>query len=123
MNYKSSILGIKLRNRVNCRLNPITLSLYPPVEARKSDHHKDMYSLLTGRQAQTTWQQRDKAFRSSMAPSWELRRKAYQGLVFTACPKLRWFDGTEVSRGTVVEGERMLNKLEHMVSSIRSTKR
>jgi len=93
------------------------------VEAKKSDHHKDMFSLVTGRQAQTTWQQRDKAFRNTLTPSWELRRKAYQGLIFTACPKLKWFDGSEVSRGSVAEGERMLDKLENMVSSIRTVKR
>jgi len=58
-----------------------------------------------------------------MTPSWELRRKAYQGLVFTTCPKLKWFDGSEVSHGHVAEGERMLNKLENMVNSIRSVKR
>lgn len=105
------------------RLNPITVSFYPPVESKKSDHHKDMFSLVTGRQAQLTWQQRDKAFRDSMPRSWELRRKAYQGLVFTACPKLKWFDGSEVSRGHVSEGERVLKSLEGVVNSIKSEKK
>ena len=94
------------------------MSFYPPVEG-KSDNHKDMFSLVQGRQAQTTWQARDKAFRNGMARSWELRRKAYQGLVYTACPKLKWFDGSEVSRGNVAEGERILRKLEGVVGSIR----
>lgn len=82
-----------------------------------------MFSLVTGRQAQSTWQQRDKAFRNGMPRSWELRRKAYQGLIFTACPKLKWFDGSEVSRGNVVEGERVLKSLEGVVSSIRNAKK
>jgi hypothetical protein len=82
-----------------------------------------MFSLVTGRQAQSTWQQRDKAFRESMPRSWELRRKAYQGLVYTACPKLKWFDGTEVSRGSVAEGERVLKSLEGVINTVRSTKR
>jgi hypothetical protein len=103
---------------VDGSLNPITVSFYPPVEG-KSDNHKDMFSLVQGRQAQTTWQARDKAFRNGMARSWELRRKAYQGLVFTACPKLKWFDGSEVSRGNVAEGERVLRKLEGVAGSIR----
>ena len=93
------------------------------MEGKKSDHHKDMFSLVTGRQAQSTWQQRDKAFRNSMPRSWELRRKAYQGLVFTACPKLKWFDGSEVSRGNVAEGERVLRSLEGVVSDIRIAKK
>lgn len=93
------------------------------MESKKSDHHKDMFSLVTGRHAQLTWQQRDRAFRDSMPRSWELRRKAYQGLVFTACPKLRWFDGGEVSRGHVSEGERVLKSLEGVVNSIKSEKR
>ena len=82
-----------------------------------------MFSLVTGRQAQSTWQQRDKAFRNSMPRSWELRRKAYQGLVFTACPKLKWLDGSEVSRGNIVEGERVLKTLEGVMSSVRNAKR
>ena len=106
----------------NHSLNPITLSFYPPVEAKKSDHHKDMFSLVTGRQAQSTWQQRDKMFRNGMPRSWELRRKAYQGLVYTMCPKLKWFDGSEVTRGSVVEGERVLKTLEGVVSSVRSAR-
>ena len=78
-----------------------------------------MFSLVTGRQAQSTWQQRDKVFRNSMPRSSELRRKAYQGLIYTACPKLRWFDGSEVSRGSVVEGERVLKTLENAVDNVR----
>jgi hypothetical protein len=105
------------------RLNPITVSFYPAVESKKSDHHKDMYSLVTGRQAQMSWQARDKAFRDSMPRSSELRRKAYQGLVFTACPRLRWFDGSEVSRGHVSEGERVLKSLEGVVNSIKSERK
>lgn len=107
---------------VNFRLNPITLSLYPPVEAKKSDHHKDMFSLVTGHQAQMTWQQRDKAFRTGMPRSWELRRKAYQGLIYIACPKLKWFDGTEVTRGNAMESERVLKNLEGVINSMKSTK-
>ena len=82
-----------------------------------------MFSLVTGRQAQLTWQQRDKAFRDGMPRSWDLRRKAYQGLVYTACPKLRWFDGSEVSRGSVVEGEQVLKSLENVVDSPKLSKR
>jgi hypothetical protein len=93
------------------------------VGAKKSDHHRDMFSLVTGRQAQSTWQQRDKQFKNGMPRSWELRRKAYQGLVYTACPKLRWFDGSEVSRGSVAEGERVLKSLEGIVNSVRSSKK
>jgi hypothetical protein len=78
-----------------------------------------MFSLVTGRQAQSTWQQRDKAFRNGMPRSWELRRKAYQGLVYTTCPKLKWLDGSDVSRGSVVEGERVLKSLENVVNSVR----
>jgi protein NUD1 len=114
---------LNLMSVPNFRLNPITLSFYPPVEAKKSDHHRDMFSLVTGRQAQSTWQERDKTFRSTMPRSWELRRKAYQGLIYTACPKLRWFDGSEVSRGHVVEGERVLKSLEGVVNSVRSDKK
>jgi len=107
----------------NSRLNPVTLSFYPPVEAKKSDHHKDMFSLVTGRNATSTWTQRDKQFRNGMPRSWELRRKAYQGLVYTACPRLRWFDGSEVSRGAVAEGERVLKSLEGVVGSVKQSKR
>lgn len=39
--------------------------------------------------------------------------------MFTACPKLKWFDGSEVSRGHVAEGERVLRKLEGVVGSMR----
>jgi hypothetical protein len=117
------LLGLTELQVLDFRLNPITLSFYPPVEAKKSDHHKDMFSLVTGRQAQSTWQQRDKDFRNGMPRSWELRRKAYQGLVYTACPKLKWFDGNEVSRGSVAEGERVLKSLEGVVNSVRSAKR
>ena len=79
-----------------------------------------MFSLVTGRQAQSTWQQRDKVFQNGMSRSWELRRKAYQGLLYTACPKLKWFDGSEVSRGSIAEGERVLKGLEDVVSTVRS---
>jgi hypothetical protein len=82
-----------------------------------------MFSLVTGRQAQSTWQARDKEFRSGMPRSWELRRKAYQGLVYMTCPKIRWFDGSEVSRGAVVEGERVLKTLEGVVNGVRSSRR
>ena len=40
--------------------------------------------------------------------------------MFTACPKLKWFDGSEVSRGYVSEGERVLKSLEGVVNSIKS---
>jgi hypothetical protein len=76
-----------------------------------------MYSLVTGKEGQMTWQHRDKAFKDTMPRSWELRRKAYQGLVYTACPKLKWLDGSEVSRGSLVEGERVLKGLEDVVHS------
>jgi len=107
----------------DCSLNPITLSFYPPVEAQKSDHHKDMFSLVTGKNATSTWTQRDKQFRSTMPRSWELRRKAYHGLVYTACPRLRWFDGSEVSRGAVAEGERVLKSLEGVVGNVKQSKK
>ncbi|OLL27071.1 Septation initiation network scaffold protein cdc11 [Neolecta irregularis DAH-3] len=82
---------------VDLRMNPITLSFYPPVN-NITDHpsHRDAYNLATNKDQQDDWTRRDAAFCAKLTRHWQFQKKAYKALLVSACPLIKWVDGNEV---------------------------
>ncbi|KAJ8097511.1 hypothetical protein POJ06DRAFT_261574 [Lipomyces tetrasporus] len=124
---------------LDMRMNPLTLTFYPPVFA-VTDHkniaeantigchsmeRKDLhrrYNLVMSRQAQSAWEKKDKQFESHLARLSLMKRQAYQGLMFTSAPKLLWLDGASFTKEAVSELSRILERVTLNVERGRGAK-
>ncbi|KAK9385487.1 hypothetical protein V1515DRAFT_608231 [Lipomyces mesembrius] len=113
---------------LDMRMNPLTLSFYPPVltvtdskntpaantlgahpPSRKDLHRQ--YNLVMSRQAQLAWEKRDRQFESHLPMLSLMKRQAYQGLMFISAPSLLWLDGSSFTKDAVSEVSRILEKV------------
>ncbi|KAK9372789.1 uncharacterized protein V1513DRAFT_419373 [Lipomyces chichibuensis] len=113
---------------LDMRMNPLTLSFYPPVltvtdskdtpEANilgahppsRKDLHRQ-YNLVMSRQAQLAWEKRDSQFESHLPRLSLMKRKAYQGLMFISAPSLLWLDGASFTKDAMSEMSRILERV------------
>ncbi|KAK9317709.1 hypothetical protein V1522DRAFT_404006 [Lipomyces starkeyi] len=113
---------------LDMRMNPLTLSFYPPVltvtdskntpaantlgahpPSRKDLHRQ--YNLVMSRRAQSAWEKRDSQFESHLPRLSLMKRQAYQGLMFISAPSLLWLDGASFTKDAMSEVSRILEKV------------
>ncbi|KAK9326151.1 hypothetical protein V1517DRAFT_267915 [Lipomyces orientalis] len=140
MEHLASVIATFPALRVlDMRMNPLTLTFYPPVfavadhkniaEANTIGSHsmarKDLhrqYNLVMSRQAQSAWEKKDKQFESHLTRLSLMKRQAYQGLMFTSAPTLLWLDGASFTKEAVSELSQILERVTLKVESGRGTK-
>ncbi|KAK9236044.1 hypothetical protein V1525DRAFT_457979 [Lipomyces kononenkoae] len=116
---------------LDMRMNPLTLSFYPPVlkltdnatekhtpaanslgtQSLSSKGLHRQYNLVMSRQAQSTWENRDRQFESHLSRLTLMKRQAYHGLMFISAPSLLWLDGVSFTKDAVSEVGRILEKV------------
>ncbi|KAK9369369.1 hypothetical protein V1509DRAFT_620582 [Lipomyces kononenkoae] len=116
---------------LDMRMNPLTLSFYPPVlKVTDKDTEKDtpaantlgahslsrkdlhrQYNLVMSRQAQSAWEKRDRQFETHLSRLSLMKRQAYQGLMFISAPALMWLDGASFTKDAVSEVGRILERV------------
>lgn len=87
---------------IDLRLNPLTLSFYPPLpqsnssrneyciaQSDCSNHQRSVHSSNTNHK----WEEIDSRFKRNMPDLWYLRRIAYRNVLLQSCPRLKMIDG------------------------------
>ncbi|KAK9479199.1 hypothetical protein V1514DRAFT_328729 [Lipomyces japonicus] len=118
MQHLSSVLQkLPSLQVLDMRMNPMTLHFYPPVVAIESEnsnspkHLHRQYTLVMSRQAQASWEKKDKLFESHLPQISLVKRQAYQGLMFVSSSSLIWLDGSTHDKDSVTELTQVLENI------------
>ncbi|BFZ62646.1 Protein nud1 [Saitoella coloradoensis] len=109
----NTLLNLRHLQVLDLRGNPLTQGFYAPVTMTSTSiDHRQLYTLAMSKSAQEEWQTRDATFRKHLPADLQLKRKAYEGLVYTSAPGLKWLCGGTVTSRDIADADKVLSCLE-----------